>query len=217
LPIHTIFFDVGETLVDETRMWAAWADWLGLTRLTFFGALGGVIACGQHHRHVFEIVRPGLDVGREQAAMRAAGIHTGIAREDFYPDAVPCLAALRAAGYRIGLAGNQPADAEAQLRALHLPVDFVASSATWGVEKPSPAFFARVAALAGAPPAEIAYVGDRVDNDVVPAADAGMLAVFVRRGPWGYLHASLPEAARAYIRIDSLAELPQALARYREM
>ena len=45
-------------------------------------------------------------------------------------------------------------------------------------------------------------------------AAAGMLAVFLRRGPWGYLHAGLPEAARAHIRIESLAELPDALARY---
>ena len=42
--INTIFFDVGETLVDETRQWGGWADWLAIPRLTFFGALGGVIA-----------------------------------------------------------------------------------------------------------------------------------------------------------------------------
>jgi HAD superfamily hydrolase (TIGR01549 family) len=211
MTIHTIFFDVGETLVDETRMWRAWADWLGVTQLTFFAALGAVIARGEHHRRVFEVVRPGLDVDREAAAMRSAGAYAGLAREDFYPDAIPCLRALRAAGYRVGLAGNQPVDTEAQLRRLDLPIDYVASSASWGIEKPSPEFFARVAALAGCPPGEIAYVGDRVDNDVVPAANAGMLAVFLRRGPWGYLHAALPSSARAHLRLDSLAELPTAL------
>jgi FMN phosphatase YigB (HAD superfamily) len=80
------------------------------------------------------------------------------------------------------------------------------------VEKPSPEFFARVVALAEVPPAQIAYVGDRADNDVAPAADAGMLAVFLRRGPWGYLHAGRPEVARAGIRLESLAHLPGALA-----
>jgi FMN phosphatase YigB (HAD superfamily) len=59
--------------------------------------------------------------------------------------------------------------------------------------------------------AEIAYVCDRVDNDVAPAATAGMVAVFLRRGPWGYLQADRPEAALARIRIDSLADLPEAL------
>ena len=211
MSIHTVFFDVGETLVDETRLWGAWADWIGVPRFTLFGVLGGLIERGEHHRRVFETLRPGMDVDRELAAMRAAGRPIGIARGDFYPDALPCLGLLRASGYRIGLAGNQPVEAEAELRALDLPVDFVASSAGWGVQKPSPAFFERVASLAGAPPEAIAYVGDRVDNDVVPASAAGMLAVFLRRGPWGYLHADSVEVARGYIRIDTLAELAAAL------
>jgi hypothetical protein len=39
-----------------------------------------------------------------------------------------------------------------------------------------------------------------------------MVAVHIRRGPWGHLHAELPEAKRADIRIDSLVELPGRLA-----
>lgn len=214
MSITAVCFDVGETLVDETRAWGAWADWLGIPRLTFFATLGGVIARGEHHRRVFELARPGLDVARERAAMIAAGAYPPIAATDFYPDAVPCLLALRSAGYRIGLAGNQPAEAEAELRALALPVDFVATSAGWGVEKPSPRFFARLAATAGCAPAGVAYVGDRVDNDVLPAVAAGMRAVFVRRGPWGFLQAGLPEAARAHRRIESLADLPAVIERW---
>ena len=62
--------------------------------------------------------------------------------------------------------------------------------------------------LAGAPADKIAYVGDRVDTDVAPALAAGMVAVHVRRGPWGHLQQP-PEAA---IRIRSLDELPGAFA-----
>jgi FMN phosphatase YigB (HAD superfamily) len=211
MPISTVFFDVGETLVDETRQWGSWADWLGIPRLTFFAALGAVIERGQHHRRVFELVCPGMDLAREQAARAAAGHSEHFDRSDFYPDALPCLEALRRQGYRIGLAGNQPEGVEELLRAMELPADLITSSAGWGVEKPSPEFFARVAALAGAPPARIAYVGDRVDNDVAPAAAAGMAAVFLRRGPWGYLQASHPNASRAAIRLDGLAGLPEAL------
>ncbi len=54
---------------------------------------------------------------------------------------------------------------------------------------------------------EIAYVGDRVDNDVVPALAAGMAAVRIRRGPWGHLHEPPAEA----LRIDTLDELSEAL------
>jgi hypothetical protein len=48
-----------------------WADWLGVTRLTFFAALGAVIAAKQHHSRVFELVRPGIDLAREREARRA--------------------------------------------------------------------------------------------------------------------------------------------------
>ena len=50
-------------------------------------------------------------------------------------------------------------------------------------------------------------MGDRVDNDVEPALAAGMVAVHIRRGPWGYLH----EAPGGALRIRSLDELPSVL------
>jgi FMN phosphatase YigB (HAD superfamily) len=58
---------------------------------------------------------------------------------------------------------------------------------------------------------EIAYIGDRLDNDVLPARAAGMMAIFLRRGPWGYLHATRPEVMEAHARIDTLHQLPDVL------
>lgn len=211
MPIRAVVFDVGETLVDETRNWGAMADWLGVPRFAFFGAMGAVIERRWHHRRVFEIAAPGRDMEEEFAKRRASGWRYEFLPDDFYPDALPCLRDLRAAGFRVGLAGNQPEGAEEALAEAQVPADFIASSARWGVEKPSPAFFEKVVETAGVPAAEIAYVGDRLDNDVLPAAAAGMTAVFIRRGPWGYVHAGWPEAAGAHHRIESLAELPGLL------
>ena len=126
---------------------------------------------------------------------------------------MPCLASARAAGFRVGIAGNQPEAAETALAALGVPADFVASSARWGVEKPDPGFFAKVAEAAGEPAGAIAYVGDRLDNDVLPAKAAGMTAVFIRRGPWGVIHAASPEAAIADLRIEQLDGLASLLTR----
>ncbi len=208
-----MFFDVGETLVSEDRVWHRWADWLGVPPLTLLGVLGAVIERREHHLEVFRPFLPSMDVDGELGRRRAAGHPTGFDADDLYPDAVPALRALKAAGYAVGVAGNQPRDvSEALFATLGVELDVVASSAAWGVEKPDPAFFHKLAAVAGLPPAEIAYVGDRVDNDVLPARAAGMRAVFLRRGPWGYLHDRWPEAAQAHLRIDSLAELPGALA-----
>jgi hypothetical protein len=60
-------------------------------------AIGAVIARGEHHRRAFDMVRPGIDLDAEIAKRRAAGSLYHFARADLYPDAVPCLEALRAA------------------------------------------------------------------------------------------------------------------------
>ena len=61
MTIRAVVFDVGETLVDETRAWTAWADALKVPRLTFLATLGGVNARGGDHREVFEILRPDVE------------------------------------------------------------------------------------------------------------------------------------------------------------
>jgi FMN phosphatase YigB (HAD superfamily) len=127
------------------------------------------------------------------------------AERDLHADALPCLAALRARGLRLGAAGNMHAVHEDFLRP---HVDFVGSSERWGVEKPDPGFFAHVVEAAGAPAGEILYVGDRVDKDVVPALAAGLHAVRIRRGA----HAEV-ESPPKVVTIGSLDELPEVLAR----
>ncbi len=211
--IKAVVFHVGETQVDETRHWGEWADWLGVPRLTLFALLGAAIARGEPHRAAFARLRPDLDVDAETARRRAAGWTYRFEAADFYPDAIPCLRAVKAAGYRVGVAGNQPAEAERALTAAGVEADFVAASEAWGVEKPQPEFFARIAAAAALPADQIAYVGDRLDNDVLPALEAGMAAILIRRGPWGMLHAGRPEARRATAVLETLAEVLPVLAR----
>ena len=144
--------------------------------------------------------------------MAAAGTPNVFDAADLYPDAIPCLQTLKDRGLWTGIVGNQPVWSEDRLRGMDLPVDFIGVSARIGAIKPSPEFFRVVLGKTPFPVAEIAFVGDRLDNDVVPARSAGMLSVFLRRGPWGTIHARWPEAAQADVTIDSLAELPLALA-----
>jgi FMN phosphatase YigB (HAD superfamily) len=89
----------------------------------------------------------------------------------------------------------------------------MASSASWGVEKPDPRFFERIATELDLPVADIAYVGDRLDNDVRPAAAAGMRAIFIRRGPWAWIQAPSDDPPEASLTVNSLEELPAALTR----
>jgi len=195
MALKAVVFDVGETLVDETLNWERAADACGVPRFTLMALVGAAIARGESHRRPFEWL--GVEPPRG-----------AFFNDEFYADALSTLSALRGRGLRTGAVGNMAVAHEDVVRP---HVDFVASSERWGVEKPAPEFFARISESFGLPPQEIAYVGDRVDNDVVPAAEAGMVAVFVRRGPWGHIHAGWPECALAAVRVDSLAELPDAL------
>lgn len=65
--LTTVCFDVGETLVDETAQWAAWATWLEVPLFC------GLIARGRDHREVVELLRPGSTFEREREARLAAG------------------------------------------------------------------------------------------------------------------------------------------------
>ena len=198
--IDTVVFDVGETLMNEDRSWSDWADWPGISPAVFFAALGASIALRADHRTAFRFIVPDFDFERERGAKERAGRGWTLTPDDFYPDAVACLENLRTLGYKVGVAGNQPVGVEEMLTGLGLPLDFVISSERIGVAKPSSEFFRHVARAAGREPSEIAYVGDRIDNDVIPSSHAGMSSVFIRRGPWGYIHASWPEVKSASAR-----------------
>ena len=214
--VRAVVFDVGETLLDESTEYGTWADWLGVPRHTFSAMFGAVIARGDDYRQTFQHFRPGFDLAGERLRREEADFGEHFDERDLYPDARPSLEKLKQLGFLIGAAGNQTVQAEQQLRALNLPVDFIGTSAGWGVEKPSAGFFARIVAECACPPEEIAYVGDRLDNDIRPALAAGMVAVFVRRGPWGYIYATHPEVAQAQLRIASLDELPERLRLLRD-
>jgi FMN phosphatase YigB (HAD superfamily) len=211
LDVDVVVFDVGETLVNEERAWAAWADWVGVAPSVLFACLGATIARREDHRKMFELLDNGFDFEAQSKAKELAGRGWYLDAEDLYPDALRCLAQLSSAGYRVGIAGNQPAVVEQSLVAAQLPVAFIASSENLGVSKPGPAFFDRVVELAGVPAERAAYVGDRADNDVVPSHQAGMISVFIRRGPWGYIHATWPEISCADLVVNSLDELVEAL------
>jgi HAD superfamily hydrolase (TIGR01509 family) len=199
--LRAVVFDVGETLVDEERWWRRLADREGLQPHVVWAALGVTIARGEEHEALWG------HLGIEKPPRWWTEIPYAL--EDLYPDALECLTRVRERGLRVGIVGNQTETLEAWARDAELPADVISSSASLGVRKPDPRFFAKVVELMGARAAEVAYVGDRVDNDVLPAAAAGLVAVHIRRGPWGRLQRTPPEAT---LGVDDLASLPESLA-----
>ncbi|CAL9427972.1 Phosphoglycolate phosphatase [Nocardiopsis dassonvillei] len=215
-------FDVGETLVDETRIFARWADRFAIPHMAFFGTIGGVLASGGTLTDGFRLMVPGFDLAAESERWRAQdpdGEREHFGEKDLYPDVRPAFEAMRRGGLSLVVAGNQPPEAGPALEAMGLGVDGIGISDLWGVKKPQPEFFDRVLDLAsltrpGITAGEILYVGDRVDNDVLPARAAGMATALLRRGIYGYRHAASPEAAQADLLADDLHAVAEwALAR----
>lgn len=215
--IKAVWFDVGEVIIDESREYGTWADWLGVPRHTFSAVFGAVIASGRDYREVFQHFRPGFDLEAERQARIDAGLGEYLNANDLYPDVRPCLTELRERGYFVGIAGNQTARAGRFIRELSLPTDLIATSDDWEVSKPSVEFFNTLVEVSGHSRSEILYVGDRLDNDIAPAISAGLTAAWLRRGPWGLILEPnvAPQSTRLFaeptLRIDNLAQLATSL------
>ncbi|MFD9570004.1 HAD family hydrolase [Streptomyces sp. NPDC059982] len=206
--IRTVVLDVGETLTRDDRYWASWADWLNVPRHTMSALVGAVVVDGRDNADALRLLRPDIDVAAEYAAREAAGRGEQLDESDLYDDVRPALSAIRAAGARVVIAGNQTAKAADLLRALDLPADLIVTSGEWGVAKPAPDFFHQVIGASGAPAHETLYVGDHPANDIGPARAAGLATAHLRRGPWGFWWADeIRATGAADYSIDTLYDL----------
>jgi len=152
-----------------------------------------------------EVLREALELELDLAATEDALL--AAIRFEPFPDTVPALRALRAAGVKLVAASNWDVSLHEQLERTGLTplLDGALSSAEVGAPKPDPEIFARALALAGARPAEALHVGDDVEADVGGALAAGLEPVLIDRD--GSLEP--PPGVR---RIASLAELPALCA-----
>jgi HAD superfamily hydrolase (TIGR01662 family) len=121
---------------------------------------------------------------------------------ELYDDVLGTLAAIRAAGLKIGLVSNSARDVREFARHHGLDVDAGISSFHHGRTKPHASIFRAVLDLLAVQPAEAAMVGDMVADDVEGARAVGMHAILLDR------EGLQPDFEP---RIESLAELPGLL------
>ena len=107
--------------------------------------------------------------------------------ERLYPEAASCLERLHK-HYKIGIIANQSAGSEERLERFGIRkyIDMVVASAEEGVAKPDKRIFEIALNRAGCKPSEAAMVGDRLDNDIVPANELGMYTIWIKQGNWIY-------------------------------
>lgn len=102
-----------------------------------------------------------------------------------FPDVIPALDVLRAAGIRLGVVSNWGWSAPELLHLLELAGHFeaLAISARVGYQKPHPAIFEHALAALGVSAREALHVGDDPEADVAGARRAGVRPVLIdRRG-----------------------------------
>jgi len=128
-----------------------------------------------------DYVFPNHDVPRERlwAAAEEIAVYyeTHFYQRSLRPEAPATLAALRLAGYRLGIISNvlsrQLVPCKLGEYGIAEFFDPVVTSASFGRRKPDPRIFAEAARLMHLPPAACAYVGDTISRDVIGARRAG--------------------------------------------
>jgi HAD superfamily hydrolase (TIGR01509 family) len=80
-----------------------------------------------------------------------------------------------------------------------------------GFAKPDLRFFQHLLAKSGAVPDSCIMIGDRLDNDIVPAKSLGMRTIWVKRGPYRILAPRTPEEIPDAL-VANVAALPETIA-----
>lgn len=198
--VKWIFFDVGSTLVDETKAYDHRArEMTEGTDITF----------STFDSKRVELARQGFDGNSE--AIKYFGLKkTTWHSEDETPfnDSLETLEILKRRGYNLGIIANQAMDTAKRLDAwgLFKYFDVVAASAELGIAKPNKMIFERAFELAGCQPHNSVMVGDRLDNDIAPAKSLGMRTVWIRKGLSIYQNIELGMNIADWV-IDNLSDL----------
>lgn len=195
-----LFFDVGTTLIDESK---------AFDRRIREAIAGTDITFEQFNEKRREFAMQNLR-GDLEAIDHFGLTRTPWHKEDEYPysEAESVLDYLRGKGYKLGVIANQSLGTEERLRnwGLLKYISVVAASAELGVAKPDKAIFLKAMEMAGSTPENSVMIGDRLDNDIYPAMEIGMRTVWVRQGMAVYHQLDKAKNKPSRI-IDSLAEL----------
>lgn len=193
--IKWLFFDVGSTLIDESRAYEH--------RIRDMIA-GSSVGYRQFCDVMLSFYRRNLKGDLEAARQFGFSVppwHTE--DERLYPEAKRCLDALYRK-YHIGVIANQNPGTTQRLEAFGILqyIDLVVASAEEKLSKPDPRIFLLALERAGCAPEEAVMIGDRLDNDIAPAKALGMKAVWVRQGFGGLSDVRLAERQPDWITED---------------
>lgn len=197
--IEWLFFDVGSTLVDESKVYEY--------RMRTAAQLAGVT-----YEYVYNMAMEFYKQNKkgDLETMKLLNVEKPkwkFEYEVLYKDAEECLKKLNSK-YKIGVIANQSlgtADRLEQFGILKY-IELVVASAEEGVAKPNREIFEIALNRAGCRPEQAIMIGDRIDNDIVPAKKFGMKTIWVKQGFGKYWNITSVEEKANY-EVSNLTEL----------
>lgn len=201
-----LFFDVGSTLVDETASYQYFVQ----QSIKALADCGIVVESAQFYQAMMAFsalnqdpINKTWDFFAQGHGQRPKWSHQG---DVLYADAKVVLSAL-VARYHLGIIANQNTGLQQRLADFGIFEYFtvILTSAELGIKKPQPEIFLQALSLAKVDAVACTYVGDRYDNDIIPAKQCGMTAIRIHQGLAKYNIEN--QADKSDYHIDSLSDL----------
>lgn len=197
--IKWVFFDIGSTLVDESTAYKNRIKrTIANTDVSYNEFYQRMVEISKHNQNAYNMVIE--EYGLTKAPWNSDD-------EFVYPEAENCLCEL-SEHYKIGIIANQNLGSEERLEKLGLLkyIDLVIASAEEGVSKPDLRIFQIALDRANCKPEKALMVGDRIDNDIVPANKIGMKTIWIKQGFGKYCEPKT-EIEQPDYTVESLNEL----------
>ena len=201
--IEWLFFDVGSTLINEEKAYEhRMRDMEG--------------AANKSYEEIYELAinfykenkKGDLEVTKLLGLPKQKWYFED---EVLYKETESCLEQL-SKKYKIGVIANQELGTAERLQqhGILKYIDLVIASAEEGVAKPDPKIFEIALERSGCKAENAMMIGDRIDNDIVPAKKMGMKAIWIRQGFGGLWNINGDDDKPDYI-VDNLVELMELL------
>jgi putative hydrolase of the HAD superfamily len=174
--VDWIFFDVGSTLVDETLAYDHRAiDMIKNTTITFF-------EFDKMRRELSQLGYDGNSEAIKRLGLEKTPWHTEY--EVLYGNVIPVLKVLMKSGYNLGIIANQQPGLKQRLESFDILKYFsiIISSSDVGLSKPDKNIFKMAVSRAKSSAEKCLMVGDRLDNDIIPASRVGMKTIWIKNG-----------------------------------
>ena len=173
--ITCLFFDVGSTLIDEQFAYKHRLQDIAEAANTTYQKV---------YDTAMEFYKQNKKGDLETAKQFGVSLPKWYTEDEIlYPDVASCLKIL-SQKYKIGIIANQELGTKNRLQQQGILqyIDLVIASAEEGVAKPDEKIFKIALERAACKSGNAIMIGDRIDNDIIPAKNLGFHTIWIKQG-----------------------------------